>query len=39
MNANALKALMSDPTAYEIVETATRRQRAAQREGMAVNAP
>ncbi|WP_438753276.1 UDP-3-O-acyl-N-acetylglucosamine deacetylase [Pararhizobium sp. O133] len=39
MNANALKALMSDPTAYEIVETAPQRQRSAPREVMAVNAP
>jgi UDP-3-O-[3-hydroxymyristoyl] N-acetylglucosamine deacetylase len=39
MNANALKALMSDPTAYEIVETATRRQRVTPREVIAVNAP
>lgn len=39
MNANALKALMSDPTAYEIVETSTQRQRSAPREVIAVNAP
>ena len=39
MNANALKALMSDPTAYEIVETATQRQRSAPREVIAVSAP
>jgi UDP-3-O-[3-hydroxymyristoyl] N-acetylglucosamine deacetylase len=39
MNAHALKALMSDPTAYEIVETATQRQRSAPREVIAVNAP
>lgn len=39
MNANALKALMSDPTAYEIVENAPQRQRQAPREVVAVSAP
>ncbi|HTO31851.1 MAG TPA: UDP-3-O-acyl-N-acetylglucosamine deacetylase [Pararhizobium sp.] len=39
MNANALKALMGDPTAYEIVETTPQRQRLVPREAIAVNAP
>jgi UDP-3-O-[3-hydroxymyristoyl] N-acetylglucosamine deacetylase len=37
MNAYALKALLSDPTAYEVVEAA--RSRPGQRELIAVNAP
>ncbi|TCL74999.1 UDP-3-O-acyl-N-acetylglucosamine deacetylase [Rhizobium sp. BK251] len=39
MNANALKALLSDPTAYEVVETSAPRQRVAVREFIPVNAP
>ncbi|WP_337266978.1 UDP-3-O-acyl-N-acetylglucosamine deacetylase [Oryzifoliimicrobium ureilyticus] len=39
MNANALKALLSDPTAYEVVETSTPRQRVAPRDFIAVAAP
>jgi UDP-3-O-[3-hydroxymyristoyl] N-acetylglucosamine deacetylase len=39
MNANALKALLGDPTAYEVVETSAARRRAATREFVAVNAP
>lgn len=39
MNANALKALLSDPSAYEVVETSTPRQRVAVREFIAVSAP
>ncbi|QRY68366.1 UDP-3-O-acyl-N-acetylglucosamine deacetylase [Ensifer sp. PDNC004] len=39
MNANALKALLSDPTAYEVVETATPRQRTRARDMVAVAAP
>lgn len=39
MNANALKALMSDPSAYELVETAMPRQRVATREAIAASAP
>ncbi|MEY9098547.1 UDP-3-O-acyl-N-acetylglucosamine deacetylase [Sinorhizobium fredii] len=39
MNANALKALLSDPTAYEVVETASQRQRTRSRELVAVAAP
>ena len=39
MNANALKALLSDPTAYEVVEPPTARQRVGAREFVAVNAP
>ncbi|CAN7494973.1 UDP-3-O-acyl-N-acetylglucosamine deacetylase [Rhizobium sp. LjRoot30] len=39
MNANALKALLSDPTAYEVVETRTPRQRVGARDFIAVNAP
>ncbi|MQW37602.1 UDP-3-O-acyl-N-acetylglucosamine deacetylase [Sinorhizobium meliloti] len=39
MNANALKALLSDPTAYEVVETATPRQRTRSRDMVAVAAP
>ena len=39
MNANALKALMSDPSAYEVVETAMPRQRTGTREAIAVSAP
>jgi UDP-3-O-[3-hydroxymyristoyl] N-acetylglucosamine deacetylase len=38
MNANALKALMSDPTAYEIVESTPQRQRPAVREAIAASA-
>ncbi|WP_275783486.1 UDP-3-O-acyl-N-acetylglucosamine deacetylase [Pararhizobium gei] len=38
MNAYALKALMSDPTAYEIVESTAPRQRVVMREAMAANA-
>ncbi|MDO3435305.1 UDP-3-O-acyl-N-acetylglucosamine deacetylase [Rhizobium sp. CBN3] len=38
MNANALKALLADPSAYEVVETSTPRQRVAARELIAVNA-
>ncbi len=39
MNANALKALLSDASAYEVVETSTPRQRVAVREFIAVSAP
>jgi UDP-3-O-[3-hydroxymyristoyl] N-acetylglucosamine deacetylase len=39
MNANALKALLSDPSAYEVVETSTPRQRVAVREFIAISAP
>ncbi|KOF15690.1 UDP-3-O-(3-hydroxymyristoyl) glucosamine N-acyltransferase [Ensifer adhaerens] len=39
MNANALKALLSDPTAYEVVETATPRQRTRARDMVAVAVP
>jgi UDP-3-O-[3-hydroxymyristoyl] N-acetylglucosamine deacetylase len=39
MNANALKALLGDPTAYEVVETSTQRQRVAARELIAISAP
>jgi len=39
MNAYALKALLSDPTAYEVVEAAVPRSRPGQRELIAVNAP
>jgi UDP-3-O-[3-hydroxymyristoyl] N-acetylglucosamine deacetylase len=39
MNANALKALLSDPTAYEVVETSAPRQRAHSRDFVTVNAP
>ncbi len=41
MNANALKALLSDPSAYEVVEAASAapRKRAARREFVAVSAP
>ncbi|WEJ36130.1 UDP-3-O-acyl-N-acetylglucosamine deacetylase [Sinorhizobium prairiense] len=39
MNANALKALLSDPIAYEVVETATPRQRTRSRDMVAVAAP
>src|SRR5690606_4309831 len=39
MNAYALKALLSDPTAYEVVEDAGSRSRPGQRELVAVNAP
>lgn len=39
MNAHALKALLSDPAAYEVVETSAPRPRAGQRELIAVNAP
>jgi UDP-3-O-[3-hydroxymyristoyl] N-acetylglucosamine deacetylase len=38
MNANALKALLADPSAYEVVETSTPRQRVAARELIAVSA-
>ncbi|MDQ0320931.1 UDP-3-O-[3-hydroxymyristoyl] N-acetylglucosamine deacetylase [Pararhizobium capsulatum DSM 1112] len=38
MNANALKALMSDPSAYEIVESTPSRQRPAVREAIAASA-
>lgn len=38
MNAHALKALMSDPTAYEIVESTPTRQRPAVREAIAAGA-
>lgn len=38
MNAHALKALMSDPTAYEIVESTPTRQRPAVREAIAASA-
>ena len=39
MNANALKALLSDPTAYEVVETSAPRPRVAPRDFIRVNAP
>ena len=39
MNAHALKALLSDPAAYEVVEASGSRARAGQRELIAVNAP
>jgi UDP-3-O-[3-hydroxymyristoyl] N-acetylglucosamine deacetylase len=39
MNAHALNALLSDRTAYEVVEASTPRSRAGQRELIAVNAP
>jgi len=39
MNANALKALLSDPSAYEVVETSAVRPRVAARDFIAVNAP
>lgn len=39
MNANALKALLNDPTAYEVVETQTPRQRVGARDFIAVSAP
>ncbi|MFC3075622.1 UDP-3-O-acyl-N-acetylglucosamine deacetylase [Shinella pollutisoli] len=39
MNAHALKALLSDPSAYEVVEASGARARAGQRELIAVNAP
>lgn len=39
MNAHALKALLSDRTAYEVVEAAAPRSRPGQRELIAVNAP
>jgi UDP-3-O-[3-hydroxymyristoyl] N-acetylglucosamine deacetylase len=39
MNANALKALLSDPTAYEVVETSAARPRVAARDFIAVNVP
>ncbi|GLR53804.1 UDP-3-O-acyl-N-acetylglucosamine deacetylase [Shinella yambaruensis] len=39
MNAHALKALLSDRTAYEVVEASAPRSRAGQRELIAVNAP
>ncbi|MDM9620971.1 UDP-3-O-[3-hydroxymyristoyl] N-acetylglucosamine deacetylase [Rhizobium sp. AC44/96] len=39
MNANALKALLNDPTAYEVVETSAPRQRVAPRDFIRVNAP
>ncbi|MGB3813401.1 MAG: UDP-3-O-acyl-N-acetylglucosamine deacetylase [Shinella sp.] len=39
MNAHALNALLSDRTAYEVVEAAAPRSRAGQRELVAVNAP
>jgi UDP-3-O-[3-hydroxymyristoyl] N-acetylglucosamine deacetylase len=38
MNANALKALLSDPTAYEVVETSAPR-RSGTRDFVTVNAP
>ncbi|MBB2753456.1 UNVERIFIED_ORG: UDP-3-O-[3-hydroxymyristoyl] N-acetylglucosamine deacetylase [Rhizobium aethiopicum] len=38
MNANALKALLADPSAYEVVETSSPRQRVAARELIAVSA-
>ncbi|MEZ2132298.1 MULTISPECIES: UDP-3-O-acyl-N-acetylglucosamine deacetylase [unclassified Sinorhizobium] len=38
MNATALKALLGDPTAYEVVETSTPRQRVGTREFIAVAA-
>lgn len=39
MNAHALKALLNDRTAYEVVEATVPRARAGQRELIAVNAP
>lgn len=39
MNAHALKALLSDRTAYEVVEASVPRSRPGQRELIAVNAP
>ena len=39
MNANALKALLSDPTAYEVVETQIPRQRVRANDFIAVSAP
>lgn len=39
MNANALKALLSDRTAYEVVEAPVRSQRVRAREFVAVNVP
>lgn len=39
MNANALKALLSDPTAYEIVEAPARSQRVRVREFVPVSVP
>ena len=39
MNAHALKALLNDRTAYEVVEASVPRARAGQRELIAVNAP
>ncbi|MDR7144521.1 UDP-3-O-acyl-N-acetylglucosamine deacetylase [Rhizobium sp. BE258] len=39
MNANALKALLSDASAYEVVETSAARPRVAARDFIAVNAP
>ncbi|QRM55981.1 UDP-3-O-acyl-N-acetylglucosamine deacetylase [Sinorhizobium sp. BG8] len=39
MNANALKALLSDRSAYEVVETSSPRARPGQRELIAVTAP
>ncbi|WP_314084965.1 UDP-3-O-acyl-N-acetylglucosamine deacetylase [Shinella sp. M31] len=39
MNAHALKALLSDRSAYEVVEAAAPRARVGQRELIAVNAP
>ncbi|MBB4229035.1 UDP-3-O-acyl-N-acetylglucosamine deacetylase [Rhizobium mongolense] len=39
MNANALKALLSDTTAYEVVETSAARPRVTPRDFVAVNAP
>jgi UDP-3-0-acyl N-acetylglucosamine deacetylase len=39
MNAQALKALLSDPTAYEVVEAPFRSQQVRAREFVAVNAP
>lgn len=38
MNANALKALLSDPSAYDVVETSAPRQRAHSRDFVTVNA-
>lgn len=39
MNANALKALLSDPTAYEVVEAPSRSLKARAREFVPVNVP
>ena len=39
LNANALKALLADRTAYEVVESAISRPRAGARDFIAVNAP